>query len=459
MATVEDQYQQANEHLAAGRSSEAERLLRQVVAADPRHAEAWHQLGCIAVQRQHTEAAAQCFVRAIRLDGGRAAYHNNLGNCLRMLGKMAEAEASFKQAIRLQENFGAAWLNLTFLLYAQGRATEAEQHAARALALAHESAEEHCACGALLLMRGEFERGWAEHDWRLALPHSRWKSLTGPRWDGQPLEGQTVLLFAEGGMGDTLHFVRYAPLVAARGARAVLWVRGALVPLLRTAGFEPLVPLEEPPPAYDFHCALASLPRVFQTTLESIPREVPYLRADRELTAQWRERLADVGGFRVGICWQGNPAYSRDRTRSVPLAQFRALADVPGVRLVSLQKDAGLDQLADVAGQFDVHHLGPQYDLESGAFMNAAAVMQHLDLVVTPDTAVAHLAGALGVKVWTALSVEPDWRWMLARSDSPWYPTMRLFRQRRPGQWQEVFAEMAQSLSAMVAARQGAPRP
>lgn len=457
MSTPSDKYEQGNLCLAAGRLAEAQRLYREVVGSNPRHAQAWHQLGCVAVQQRRPEAATDCFIRAIRLEGGQAAFHNNLGNCYRLLGQLTEAEASFKQAIRLQGDHVAALMNLSFTLYSQGRTSEAERCADAALRLPHSTAEEHCVCGALRLLRGDYEGGWPQHEWRLALPGSPWQSLPGRKWDGQPLDGQTVLLHAEGGLGDTLQFLRYVPAVVERGGRPILWVPGSLIPLLRESGLREIAPLEEPTPPCDFHRGLVSLPNVFRTTLATIPNRVPYVYANPQLTAQWRERLSGMSGFRVGICWQGNPAYSRDRMRSIPLRAFGALARIPGVRLISLQKCAGLEQLPEVSGEFEVLELGPDYDAESGAFMNGAAIMRNLDLVIAPDTAIAHLAGALGVAVWVALSVEPDWRWMLDRSDSPWYPTMRLFRQRRAGDWEELFGRMAEALSVEVVARGSAP--
>ena len=454
MSTPAEKFIQANEHLAAGREAEAEAPVSRGACGRPAHAHAWHQLGSIAVQHNRPDVAAECFIRANRLDGGQPANHNNLGNCYRSMQKLPEAAASFKQALRLDKNFLAARLNLTFTLYSQGCLAEAEASADEALRQPRTSPEEHCVAASLRLMRGDFAGGWAEHDSRLELPGRPWKGMPGKKWDGQPLEGRSILLFGEGGYGDVLHFVRYVAPVIARGGQPTVCVPRQLFPLLTASGIANLVPLEEPAPACEFNSALMSLAGVFSQSLETIYNQVPYLQADPELVTHARDRLSGIEGFRVGICWQGNPTYARDPIRSFPLSMFRALADVPGVRLISVQKYEGVEQLPTIAGQFEVIELGPEYDVESGAFMNAAAVMKNLDLMIAPDTALLHLAGALAVPVWAAISAEPAWRWMLERTDSPWYPTMRLFRQSRAGDWGVLFGRMAEALRAEAAGHQ-----
>jgi hypothetical protein len=225
-----------------------------------------------------------------------------------------------------------------------------------------------------------------------------------------------------------------------------------LVEFFRQAGIDDVFGDEHPPPHADFQVPLLSLPGIFHTTLESIPSAKAYLSIEPELVDKWRARLAKIDGFRVGICWQGSPKLELDHLRSFPLSNFASLANVPGVRLVSLQKVNGLAQLAALDGQFDVVDLRPQYDEERGAFLNAAAVIKNLDLVVTADTSIAHLAAALGAPVWIALPTRADWRWLQDRSDTPWYPTVRLFRQASPGDWAELFERMAVELRTIVQA-------
>jgi hypothetical protein len=273
-----------------------------------------------------------------------------------------------------------------------------------------------------------------------------------PAWDGSPLAGKTILLHSEQGLGDTLQFVRYAPFVKAQGATVVLACAAPLIPLLsRCPGIDRVVARDGEMPPCDTHSPLLNLPSRFRTTLETIPSQIPYLFADERLVEAWRRKLAGIAGFKIGIAWQGSMQHPFDRFRSISLEEFAPLAR-PGVTLISLQKGSGSEQLAHIAGRFPVTDLGP-IDEAGGAFTDTAAIMKSLDLVITSDTATAHLAGGLGVPVWVAIPAVPDWRWLLGRTDSPWYPTMRLFRQGPSRRWDEVFAEMAQELTLLLGRR------
>jgi hypothetical protein len=257
------------------------------------------------------------------------------------------------------------------------------------------------------------------------------------------------VLHTEQGLGDSLQFIRYAPLVKQRGGTVVVECLRPLARLLaRCPGIDRLVVKGSDLPAFDVHASLMSLPALLGTTLATVPADVPYLFADPELVERWRRELAPLPGFKVGIAWQGDPTHPKAGARAIPLRHFEPLARRPGVRLFSLQKGPGTEQLRDVAGHFDVTDFGNRLDEASGPFMDTAAVMKNLDLVITSDTAIAHLAGGLGVPVWVAVPAVPEWRWLLGREDSPWYPTLRLFRQARPGDWEGVFARMATELPA-----------
>jgi hypothetical protein len=272
-----------------------------------------------------------------------------------------------------------------------------------------------------------------------------------PLWDGSPLEGRTILVRVEQGLGDTLQFIRYLPLVQRRGGRVILVCQPALVGLLtgsRGLGIERLLAQGDPLPEYDLHVSLLSLPGLLGTTLENVPADVPYLEAEPQPVEAWRQRLGSYRGFKIGIVWQGNPDHRMDRFRSTRLAQFAPLARVPGVHLFSLQKGPGAEQLAALTDRFPVTDLGSGLD----DFRDTAAVLKNLDLVVSVDTSVAHLAGALGIPVWVALHFPAEWRWLTGREDSPWYPTMRLFRQTSPGQWEDVFRRIAEALRPRMAA-------
>jgi ADP-heptose:LPS heptosyltransferase len=262
------------------------------------------------------------------------------------------------------------------------------------------------------------------------------------------------LLYPDQGLGDTIQFLRYAPLIQARGGIVLFDCQPGMARLFsRIPGVDRVLPTAEPQATFDVQAALSSLPRIFETTLQTIPNVVPYLRADANLVEYWRKELAPLGGFKIGIAWQGNPNHHWDRYRSVPLSHFESLAKVEGVKLVSLQKGAGAEQLhagqianlPEAAERLSILDLKDRLD-KTDAFVDTAAILMNLDLVITVDTALAHLAGALGVPVWVALAITPDWRWLLEREDSPWYPTLRLFRQRRFGEWDEVFERMASEI-------------
>jgi hypothetical protein len=254
-----------------------------------------------------------------------------------------------------------------------------------------------------------------------------------------------VLLWAEQGLGDTLQFIRYAADVKERGGRVIVTCPQALTSLVATCpGTDQVIAQGSPVPDYDYHVPLMSLPRIFGTSLETIPNQVPYLFTEPAKEARWRGELGSVSGVKVGIAWQGNPDHKKDRQRSFPLGRFEALARVDGIHLFSLQKGFGAGQLDELTNRFPILGLGPRLD----TFADTAAVVRNLDLVITPDTAVAHLAGALGVPVWVPLPFASDWRWLLKREDSPWYPTMRLYRQERWGDWDRVFERIECDLKA-----------
>jgi hypothetical protein len=300
------------------------------------------------------------------------------------------------------------------------------------------------------LLLGNFEQGWVEYEWRWKRKQQPQRSFRQALWDGRELSGRTILLHAEQGLGDTLQFIRYAPLVKERGGRVIVECQPSLLELLGSCrGIDVLEAQGSALPEFDVQAPLLSLPRILGTSLATIPANVPYVVADAELVGRCRQELEAVPGFRIGIAWQGSTMHKRDRQRSLPLGRFEPLARLPGVRLLSLQVGAGADQLRDLGDRFPIADLGGRFDPWS--LRDAAAVISVLDLVISVDSAMAHLAGALGVPIWLLLPFASDWRWLLEREDSPWYPTMRLFRQSEPGDWDGVFDRVTNALAKQLA--------
>jgi FkbM family methyltransferase len=471
-----------------GHVDEAITAYRRAIVLKPAFAEAHNNLGIALRQSGQAEAAVASCREAARLKPDLPEAHNNLGSALEEVGRYEEAIATLQEALRIKPDFAKAHNNLGIAYWYLGRFDEAAVSYGRAIEQMPEMAEAHNNLGNVLrdqgkldeaeacyakaadlkpnyadphwnqslvwLLEGDFERGWAEYEWRWKLKNFKPRQCSQPLWDGSPLEGKTILLAAEQGLGDTIQFIRYAPLVQKRGARVLAEVQRPLRQILSTTpGIDQLLVQGEAMPAFDTHVTMLSLPRLLDTRLDSVPADVPYLSADPALIDKWRDEIQLLPGFKVGIAWKGSPQNRTDRGRSLPLALFEVLARVPNVTLVSLQKGQGIEQMAEVADRFQVIDFGDRLDAEAGPFMDTAAIMRHLDLVVTCDSSLAHLAGALGAPVWIALMLTPDWRWLTRRDDSPWYPTARLFRQTRVGDWPEVFQRMAAALEEKVGSK------
>jgi tetratricopeptide (TPR) repeat protein len=377
---------------------------------------------------------------------------NNRGLLLKALGELEPALADFDKAMALMPDDPGVQSNRATTLEALGRFDEALAACDRAVALDIASDGAKFNKGYLLLLLGRFAEGLPLYERRTGAaampgldPAKAWK---GP---SQNVAGKTVLIHSEQGLGDVIMFGRYLIALAALGARIVFSVRDPMARLLRGLPIAiTFVPEHTQPAALDFHVPLASLPLLFGTTLETIPAPTPYLKAEPERTAQWRTRIGDHG-FRIGVSWQGKIRGINDPFRSFPLAAMAPLAALPGVRLISLQIGEGSEQLDNLPAGMTVERLGADFDSGFDAFIDSAAVIEACDLVISCDTSIAHLAGALDRPVWTALKSVPEWRWLLERSDSPWYPSMTLYRQPRFNDWDSVFAVMAQDLTRKLA--------
>jgi tetratricopeptide (TPR) repeat protein len=403
---------------------------------------------------RHNEALC-AYEESIALDPDSTEGHLNRANMLMEQNRLEEALAACEKSITLKADYAPALVLKGNLLLHQGRAEDAAAAYDRAVTERPEYAEAAYHRGSALLLRGHFRRGWRDFErrWEVADCGFDRPVLQAREWRGEKLAARSIVVYSEQGMGDAIQFARFLPRLAASGAKLTFLCHPGLVRVFRPfAADMEVTAFCDAERRFDFQCALMSLAERFGVTLGDLPGDVPYLFAEGALVAQWRKCIAG-NGFRIGICWQGNPIGKIDKDRSIPLAKFQPLAAVPGVRLISLQKRHGLHQLAHLPAGMIVETLGA-FDEGDDAFIDTAAIMQNLDLIITSDTASAHLAGALGRPVWIAIKHMPDWRWMLERSDSPWYPTMRLFRQPAREDWDSVFAAMADALGMLTRSRQ-----
>jgi tetratricopeptide (TPR) repeat protein len=431
---------------ALGDREAAERAVAEAARIDPAYAEAQYNLGTLRQKRGDLAGAEAFFLRAIKLNPDHAEAHLNLGMTWQAQNRWTEARDCYLEALRIRPRYVEPLCNLGILRLAVGADAEALAYFNQALEIQPDFVEAHYNRGVLLLGQDNYEAGWDDFAWHVK-HGSQAEKFDQPFWDGSPLEGRTIFVHCDHGLGDTLHFVRYLPQVHQRGAgKILLGAQVALHPLLRQSGVGELVAPDAPSLEFDVHVPVVGLPCVFRTSAETIPAGVPYLQADADLVQQWRDKLARLDGFKIGIGWQGNRRYTWDHLRSIPLAEFEPLARTPGTRLISLQQGEGREQVQSVADRFEVVDLGDQVDRRAGAFVDTAAILKNLDLVITSDTALAHLAGALALPVWVALSFAPEWRWGRRAPTSPWYPTMRLFRQTVCGDWSEPFERIAAEL-------------
>ncbi len=447
VASIDEALTTALEMHQSGDLQAAERIYHQILNADPCNADALHLLGVVSHQTGKPHAAVDLIRRAIALNSATASFHCNLGGALRAIQCFDDAVQSYLRALQIQPDYLEAFYNLGNVLRDLGQLDEAAFNYRRALNINPDCAEAHFNLGLVHLAQGQFEAGWEEYEWRFRQGDAKPRPFRQPQWNGEELNGRTILVHAEQGLGDTLQFVRYLPFVQQRGGTVIFECQTPLVRLLRdVAGFDQMIPQGDSLPAFDLHIPLLSLPRIFGTTISTVPSEVPYLNTDAELVRSWTQRLDNDSGIRIGICWQGDSTHPRDGFRSIPVNHFTSLTRFENVTLVSLQKGPGAEQLKTYDGSARIIDFSDELDEQSGPFVDTAAIMSLLDLVITSDTAIVHLAGALGIPVWMAIDYSPDWRWLRERQDSPWYPSLRMFRQSEYGDWQGVFHRITNAL-------------
>jgi tetratricopeptide (TPR) repeat protein len=437
------------------RLDEAVDAATRAVEIAPDHAGAHLALGYVLLAQNRLSEAIAADERAIALEADNAEAYNNLARALHAANRYGDAIIECRRAIALRSDQAEGYGNLSLLLMESGDLKEAIAVCRRAIADGHDDGVLKWNLAFSLLKSGKIEEGFALHEFRhhAAKPYVPPRAFSQPRWDGSPLGSRTILIHAEQGVGDTIQFVRYVPLVTQRGGKVILDCPVALHQLLASfPNVTALTSLSEPgaakiTPPFDVQCPLMSLPLVFGTTLETIPADVPYLFADAARAAVWKTRIAAVGEGRlnVGVAWAGNPAHKNDRRRSIAPSLLAPLAQIAGVRLFSLQMPAktGLAvnarSVAAEMGMID-------WTAELADFTDTAALVANLDLVICVDTSIAHLAGAMGRPVWMLIPLSSDWRWLSEREDTPWYPTMRLLRQERVADWAGPIDRLVESL-------------
>ena len=428
------------------RFDEAHRHFQTAIEIKPDFFPAVNNSGNTLVDLKRFEEAVSVFDRALLLSPDQAELYCNKANALKDLGSLDQALACYDRAIALKPDYVEAHSNRGTCLDNMMRTSEALFSYKNALALQPDYAEAHWNFAINRLRAGDLKTGWVESEWRWKCPalQLRQRDFSQPLWLGaQSIEGKTLLLHSDQGLGDAIQYLRYVPLVAARGARVVLEVDQTLHELCTgLPGVSLIIPKGEPLPAFDLHRPLGSLPLAFETTLDTIPHATPYLSAG-DRAEVWKERFSSINSPRVGLVWAGNPNHSNDRNRSISLETLLPLLDAEA-QFFSLQKDVPPGDQTVLRERREIIDLG--HELVSLA--DTAAVIQNMDLVISVDTSVAHLAGALGRPVWIFLPYVPDWRWQLIRTDSPWYPTARLFRQSGTRDWQSVVDQAVAALQA-----------
>ena len=436
------------------RHQEAISAYNKALALNPNFAGAWHGQGIVLYELKRYQDALVAYDKGLALRSDLAEAWLGRGNVLTELNRYDEAFTAFDRALALRPDFVEAWVGRGNAFIQLRRPEMALASFDAALTLKPDHAGAHWNKSSALLLFGDLETGWQEYEWRWEtkdFPNKRPK-INAPSWRGQDLTGRHVMVFSEQGLGDIIQFARYLPLLIERKAKVTFFTSKNLVRLLRSLGTQiDIVSDLGAKNVFDFQCALMSLPHCFNTNASSIPNKVPYLAAEGNLNCRWKERI-DEAGFKIGIAWQGNPEGKVDKGRSIPLEEFIPLTYLPNVRLISLQKHHGLDHLTRLPSGVKIETLGDDFDSGPDAFIDTAAVINNLDVIITSDTSIAHLAGALGRLTWVALQYVPDWRWMLDRDDSPWYPTVRLFRQTETRDWGDVVERVRSELDRRIAA-------
>ncbi len=484
-STNADAVQRAVHHHQKGELLQAEAIYREVLRVEPKNADALHLLGMIAHQVGKNEAAIELIEKAIAVNRAVPIYHSNAGVVYHTLNRLDKAIACYRRALSLNSNDHMALTNLGTALKDQGKLEEAIACHQRALSLKPDYYLAHTNLGSVLqdqgkiedaivcyqhalsinpddhlahfnlsvihLLKGNLKEGWEGFKYRFLRQdisryfNPKYLNLFQPQWDGSAIKGRTILLYAEQGFGDTIQFIRYVPMVLQKCDKIIVTCQEELISLMqRINGIHDVVAHGQKLPDFDFHCPLLNLPSIFNTTLETVPATITYINTDTQKVLKWRERLqSDSARLKIGLCWAGNPTHKNDRNRSISLSMFSMLGDMENITFYSLQKGKAAEQAKNPPKGMSL----VDFTDDLNDFSDTAALIENLDLIISVDTAIVHLSGALGKPVWTLLPFMPDWRWLLDRDDTPWYPTMRLFRQSSTRDWSHVIISVKDALA------------
>jgi Flp pilus assembly protein TadD len=431
-----------NAYHGIGELDQAVACYRKALELAPCNVPFLNNLAVVLREQKHFAESIEVCRNAIRIQPNDAQSHTNLGSALASIGQSDEAEAEYKHSLVLRPDHPETCTDLGHVYYFRGDFNRAVEVYRQVLRRNPNDAQAHWSLALILLTCGQFAEGWQHYEWRWRVKELRMRLRTEhPIWNGSDLNGKTILIHNEQGFGDTIQFIRYLPRIAARGAKIILACQPELFGLLEKLPYiDRCVPNDQPAPACDVCCPLLSLPGMLGTRAENIPSQISYLSAAPEKTAYWRIRLSENNRKKIGLVWAGRPTHANDRNRSMSLDSLAGLAAIQNAHWISLQK-------GEAAGQIKTAPFAiSDWTNELNDFSDTAALIANLDLVICVDTAIAHLAGALGKPAWVLLPLVPDWRWMIGRADSPWYPSVRLFRQDRVGDWRAPIEKIREAL-------------
>lgn len=402
------------------------------------------------------QEAAALYSQAMALEPRNLQLVFDAANMFNMTDELDTALTLYKKILAVNPLLMEVLYNYGYTLKKKGLIKQSIAIYQRILAIRPDYAHPHFSLALAYLSLGEFEKGWKEYEWRWKAYNEEPKKFSQPRWTGENVQGKTILLYAEQGLGDSFQFIRYAQLMHRMGARVIFQAQPPLKKILSLCPYlDSVIAIGEPLPTFDYHLPLMSCPLVFNTVASTIPHEIPYLYADRSLESKWKKLLANDKNFKIGICWQGNANYSTQFLRktvaakSMPVRSFEPLCAIQGITLYSLQKINGTEQLKEL-DHLSIKTFNADFDEKNGRFMDSAAVIKNLDLVITIDTSIGHFAAALGTPTWIMLPNPADWRWMINKNDTPWYPNVRLFTQQKTGDWDSVVNQVVEALKKEI---------